>query len=207
MRKSDFNIETSQIWLLYTKSYEYYHCLVQLRDYPITENSNKHFIRFIKHSSWYILVIELCKIFEHKNDTQHYNVYRFLNLLKNNYKGLEFNDVLSKSDIDEYCESFNAENIIKIREKIKTLRNKFYAHTDRYKENFIDEIDVTLSELELLFSTLRNFIIEIRQKVLNSHSSFETDIFIDLQNILVNIHENNKKKHDNIIKKWNDEMS
>lgn len=204
IKKLDFEKEIDQIWLLYTKSYEYYYCLKKIAEHDKSKFSDIRFISFISYNCWYILIIELCKLFEQNNKNQHYNVYRLLNILKNNYKKLEYKNLISKSDIDQFYNNLNALEVIKVRDKIVQLRNKFYAHTDRDADIFVNNIRVTLNEVELLFNVLRNFIYEIKSKVFDGHTIFEDKIFIQIDEILAKIETANKIRHEEIIRKYND---
>ncbi len=205
-QKADLEREISQIWLLYTKSYEYFHCLRHLSKFKRTENSDSRFMYFMTYTSWYILVVELCKVFQHDNKNQHFNIYGLINKLKNEYKKLEYKDLLSKPDIDKFYNDFNSEEIISIRDKLVILRDKFYAHTDRQDERIINDKNVDLSEIEKLFDILRAFIFDIKSKVFKRHVIFEDDIFVRLDDVLKNIDENNKRRHEEVLKKFEEEM-
>ncbi|MBE9468070.1 MAG: hypothetical protein IMY72_07085 [Bacteroidetes bacterium] len=171
-----------------------------------TENSDKRFLYFMTYTSWYILVVELCKVFQHDNKNQHFNVYGFLNKLKNDYKKLECKDLLSKSEIDKLYNDFNSEEIISIRDKLVILRNKFYAHTDRQDEQIINDKNVDLLEIKKLFDILKNFIFEIKSIVFHSHVIFEEDIFVGLDDVLKNIDKNNKRQHEKFLKEVEEEV-
>lgn len=205
--KTDLDKDISQIWLLYTKSYEYYNCLNQIKKYEKTEYSDSRFIFFITYTSWYILVIELCKVYQNDNKNQHYNVYGLINKLLNNYKKLEYNSLLSLTDVKKYYSDFNSSKIIEIRNKLVILRDKFYAHTDRLNEKFINEININLTEIESLFNTLRAFIFDIKSKVFKSHTLFEDDIFVNINYFLKSMDESNKRHHEEIIRKLNEEKN
>jgi hypothetical protein len=203
--KLDFEKEIDQIWLLYTKSYEYYYCLKKIVKYEKSEYSDLRFISFISYDCWYILIVELCKVFQHDNRNQHFNVYGLLNKLKNNYEKIEYKTQISKAEIDKFYVDFNAPEVIEIRDKIILLRDKFYAHTDRDTDNFVKSISVSLQEVEILFNVLRNFIYEIKSKVFNGHTLFDDDIFLRMDDILKKIESANKIRHEEIIQKFNEE--
>ena len=203
--KKEFDEDIRQIWLIYTNSYEYYNCLKEIREYERTEFSDARFLFFIKYTSWYVLIIELCKVFQHDNKSQHFNVYGLLNKLRDNYKNLEFNLLIPLSDIHKYISDFNSSEIIEIRKKLVTLRNKFYAHFDRQNQKFIEEINITLNEIEYLLNLLHDFINNIRLKVFNSHVEFKEDIFVDILNVLRNTENCNRRDHEEIIRKFNEE--
>lgn len=198
--KTELDKEISQIWILYTNSYEYYYCLRQVSKYERTEHTDSRFIYFLTYTSWYIIIIELCKLYQNDNKSQQYNIYGLINRLKNNYKKLEYNLLLTKSDIEKYYNDLNSPRIIDIRNRLIVLRDKFYAHTDRLDENFINKINISLDEVEILFNILRAFIFDIKEKVFSSHAVFEEDIFINLDKVLKNIDESKKREHDERIR-------
>jgi hypothetical protein len=202
---SDLDKDISQIWLLYTRSYEYFYCLRQIKEYGKNENADTRFVFFITYSSWYILIIELCKLYQNDNKSQHYNVYGVINKILNEHKKLEFNTLLSLLDVKKYYSDFNSLKIIEIRNKLIILRDKFYAHTDRLDEKFLDEINISLTEIEILFNILRSFIFDIKNKVFGSHVIFEEDIFVNIKYVLGSVEEKNKRYREEIIKKVNEE--
>jgi len=204
-RTNKFNDDIEQILSIYHNSYEYYNCLKQLRNYERTEFSDKRFILFITYTSWYVLIIELCKIFQYDNRNQHYNIYGLLQRLINNYKNLEFRSLISLSEIRRYDSDFNSTNIIDIRKRLVDLRDKFYAHIDRQDQNFVDKISLTYNEIEFLLKILHDFIYEIKHKVFNTHVEFTDDIFVDLTSVLRITEDYNRKHHEEIIKEFNEE--
>lgn len=201
----DLDNAISQIWLMYSNSYEYFYCLKQLKEYAKTEYSDSRFLSFITYSSWYILIIELSKVFQHDNRNQQYNVYGLINKLVNEYKSLEFNSLILLDDVKRFQSDFNSSKIIEIRNRLIILRDKFYAHTDRLDEKFVKEINISISEIELLFKILRDFIFDIKSKVFKSHVLFEEDIFVNIKNILKNVDDSNKRRHDEMIRDLNEE--
>lgn len=201
--KNDLNEDLKQIWFLYTSAYEYYTCLRQIKEHSKTEYADSRFLFFIKYSCWYILVIELCKVYQNDNRNQHFNVYRLVNKLLNEYKNLEFKSLISLSDIKGFHASFISKEIIETRDRIVTLRDKFYAHTDRQDPKFIDEIIITLDEIECLFNILRDFIFDLKFKIFNSHAEFGNDIFVNMDKILRSLEDSNKRAHEEIIRNFN----
>jgi len=205
--KKEFDDEINQIWLIYTNSFEYYNCLKQLRNYKRTEFSDSRFLSFMTYTSWYILIIELCKVFQHDNKNQHFNIYGLLNRLINNYKNIEFRSLISLSEIQKYNADFTSAKILEIRKRLVELRDKFYAHIDREEKNFEEKISLTYSEIEFLLDTLHHFISEMKLKVLNSHVEFKDDIFVDLTSLLKNTEDFNRKYHEKMMRKYNDESN
>ena len=69
----------------------------------------------------------------------------------------------------------------------------------------MDKISLTYNEIECLLNILRDFIYEIRLKVFNSHIEFREDIFVDLTSVLKNTEDYNRKYHEEIVKKLEEE--
>ncbi|MFW9989163.1 MAG: hypothetical protein ACFFC3_10940 [Candidatus Odinarchaeota archaeon] len=201
--KNDLEEDISQIWLIYTTSYEYYYCLKLISKYEKTDFTDSRFLVFIIYSSWYILIIELCKAFQYDNKSQHYNVYGLINKMLNNYKSLDFKSSITLNEIKSFYTDFNAEKITEIRDRLTTLRDKFYAHSDRQK--LLQEVNVKLTEIEALLNLLKKFIYEIKQKVFSAEVIFHTDIYVDIGEILKSIEERNQIHHNEIIRKFNEE--
>ena len=199
--------DISQIWLLYTSSYEYYHCQRQIKEFGKSEYADSRFLFFLTYSNWYILVIELCKIFQNDNRNQQFNVYGLINKLLNGHRNLDFKELFPLADVQKHYSNFNSLNIIDIRDKLIILRDKFYAHTDRLDENFLNEININLTEIESLFNLLRCFIFDIKSKVFGSHAMFEEEIFINIKDILNCVEEKNKRYHEEILRNFNEERN
>jgi hypothetical protein len=83
------------------------------------------------------------------------------------------------------------------------LRDKFYAHFD--KEKLERDVNIGLAEIDIILSLLKDFIIEIRIKVFSSQIDFDNDIFIQINKVMECVEERNKRYHDEIIRKFNEE--
>lgn len=201
--KSDLNGDISQIWLIYTNSYEYFNCLNQLKNYKESDYTDSRFKAFVIYTSWYVLIIELCKVCQNSNKSQHFNVYCLLNKLINNYKDLDFKALISLEELKRLQSLFNAPKIIDIRDRLIVLRDKFYAHFDR--EKLEKEVNIQLAEIDVILSLLKDFISEIKSKVFSSQIDFDNDIFININEVLECIDESNKRYYDEIIRKYNEE--
>ena len=201
--KSDLERDISQIWSIYTNSYEYFNCLNQLKNYKKSEYTDSRFMSFVFYTSWYVLIIELCKVYQNNNKSQHFNVYCLLNKLINNYKDLDFKALISLEELNRLKSLFNAPEIIDIRDRLIVLRDKFYAHFDR--EKLEKEVNIQLGEIDIILSLLKDFISEIKIKVFRSQIDFDNDIFIHINKVMECIDESNKRYHDEIICKFNEE--
>lgn len=201
--KSDLDRDISQIWSIYTNSYEYFNCLNQLKNYKKSEYTDTRFKSFVIYTSWYVLIIELCKVYQNNNKNQHFNVYGLLNKLIYNYKNLDFKTLISLEELNQYQSRFNESEIIDIRNRLIVLRDKFYAHFDR--EKLEKEVNIQLAEIDKILSLLKDFISEIKIKVFRSQIDFDNDIFIHINKVMECIDESNKRYHDEIIRKFNED--
>ena len=201
--KTDFDRDISQIWLIYTNSYEYFNCLSQLKNYKKNEYTDSRFMSFVIYTSWYILIIELCKVYQNDNKNQHFNVYGLLNKLINNYKNLDFKTSISLETIKNYHLRFNSPEVIDIRDRLIILRDKFYAHFDR--EKLEQEVNIQLLEIEVILNLLKDFINEIKLLVFRSQIDFDNDIFVHILNVMDCIDGSNMRYHDKIIRKFKKE--
>ena len=201
--KNDLKEDISNIWLIYTRSYEYYYILKKISVYKKTDYTDTRFLMFVIYTSWYILIIELSKAYQNGNRNQHYNVYSLLNKLLNNYRNLDFKSLITLKEIKKLHSEFNSEKITNICERLTTLRDKFYAHSDRQQS--INEVNVKLIEIGYLLAQLKNLISVLKLKVFDTEVEFRTDIFIDIEKILMKIEKSNQSYHNEIQRKFDEE--
>lgn len=133
-------------------------------------NLSLHF-RFIRSLSWKMTVIELAKIFISSNN-HHFNLKHFIDKLK---QGQELSDcALNKNKIKLWEEKLIANQ--KLIKQLQTQRDKFYAHTDKDREeNSFDEI--LFSEIDNLISLAESVIREIYSIVLDAQAEIENVVF------------------------------
>lgn len=102
---------------------------------------NEDFFVFFQYQQWFMLTIQLSKIFECKPRTQQRNFVTLCNKIINGDYKEEFELMLQKSKISNTCTYADlTEKAIQIKMKIKlhqktidkiiNVRNKIYAHTD-----------------------------------------------------------------------------
>jgi len=205
--KENFDKEIQKICFIYTKSYEYYNCLKQINNFEKSEFNDTRFIRFFNYTCWYVLVIELSKIYQNDNNNQHYNIYKLLNVLRNNYKRLEYKNLISKETIERYYNGFNSPQITDIRDRLVILRNKFFAHTDRHVDEFIEKIEINLNEIEILFRILKQFIFDISDNVFLRNVEIDDEsIFVNIERVLKNIQESRKKFQETNLEKMKEDL-
>ena len=137
-----------------------------------TKFLNEDFFTFFQYQQWFMLTIQLSKIFECKPRTQQRNIVTLCDkIIKGDYKE-EFELMLQQSKISNpptYADL--AEKAKQIRTKIKlhqptinkiiNVRNKIYAHTDIERNiDFptIDEMKTIIDFASFSYNNSRGFI-------------------------------------------------
>jgi len=126
------------------------------------------------YSSLYInLILDFYKIFD---DSESYSLKKLLNKIKNNIKRIKWAsqpDILTiDSEINNIDKLLNSE----IFKKVKTARNKYYAHLDPKRP---PKIEIKLDELKSLLEFAQGIINQIYGWLEEKHQSFgfsDTDI-------------------------------
>jgi hypothetical protein len=135
----------------------------------------------VYRQSRFTIIVQLCKIFAEKNN-QKRNLYKLFNRLKTDKYDEKMEENLdyhrgsarllsSREDIQKEISLLEKkiENHDNIIEKIVTLRNRFYAHSDPGMEL----PQVTNSELELLVKLAIEIFNNLAGKLLDSHFKFD----------------------------------
>jgi len=144
---------------------------------------------FIRHILWRMAIIEIAKLFCNSSNRDRYNLRHFINKLK---KAGHFGDIGISVTIIEKWEtqlSLNEELI----DDILTLRDKVYAHTDPYKEEYT-KIEITFKKIEDLLRLVEDVIQEIFKTVFDSHVDFESPLLDKNRTNIVKILAAEKKK-------------
>ncbi|WP_194974715.1 AbiU2 domain-containing protein [Aquiflexum lacus] len=136
-----------------------------------TKFLNEDFFVFFQYQQWFMLTIQLSKIFECKPRTQKRNIITFCNkIIKGDYKE-EFEFILLQSKCSNplsYADFVEKANQIRTKiklnqvaiNKIINVRNKVYAHTDiERKIDFptIEEVKSIIDLASFSYNNLRGF--------------------------------------------------
>jgi len=130
-----------------------------------------HF-HFIRHSLWRLSIIELSKLFSTSKQRDRFNIVSFITQLK---KDGHFANLNFDESIITKWEKRLSENKDQI-DKILTLRDKVYAHTDPKKDDYRG-IQLYLRDIEQLFLIVENMISEIKSKIFDAHMDLTTPVF------------------------------
>jgi hypothetical protein len=139
---------------------------------PKTDQENeikKEYIIFqsIIFSMWRLTIIELCKLFGKSND--HYRIEAFLK----DFETLSYKGKIEKSHIVDWLSTIsNNVDLKNLIQKIQTLRDKWFAHSDKNHEKSICDFELTKIEFDQLFSFIENIIEYFEIKIYGRCSDF-----------------------------------
>jgi hypothetical protein len=165
------------------------------------------FFRAVKYSFEFTLIIELCKLFQNKgetdpkttkNYTQKYNINKFVNILINSHKSLKYKDKLTKELIKKWSDRLNSEETKNSIKYIETIRDKLFAHTDNLDGYFQHPVRINLSKIEYLLNVIKDILMDIYSFVYDSDLVINEVSFVDLKGIIEIILESKEN-----IKKFN----
>lgn len=114
---------------------------------------------FAKVSFLIVLILDLCKLYNYDKDEK-YNLQKILDILINSYSKIHFANPITKVELLSVREDLNSREIISIATKLKTLRNKHYAHLDSNRPEIM-EIMPTFDEFEFLWGKAFNIYAKI----------------------------------------------
>ena len=149
------------------------------------------FIRKVKYSFWVMSVLELCKIYGKSND--HYSVEKLINKLLSNCSNSEWNQAVTREDISRMYEKYNRQEVQVIIEKLRGLRDQYYAHLDKKPKKTIFDYTPNYSEVEILLKLHECILKEISLKVFNSDIQFNNPSLGSADGILNNLAEYHEK--------------
>jgi len=159
---------------------------------------SRHF-HFIKHILWRNTVIELSKLFNKSPKRDKFNIFHFINKLGRDqyFGGFEINP--NKINEWETQLESNKETI----DKILTLRDKVYGHTDT--ENAIDGLESpTFEKTKELIDIVKIIIQEVYATAFDIHAMVDRPQFDGMQFDIIKVLANeNNNKINNLIKELN----
>lgn len=145
--------------------------------YPDTENERKvanetSFIRRVRIACWRSVVLELCKLYIDK-DNEHYNLLRLFRNLKTKYDHLSKQNNVSEDDIEKWTLMISRYKVVDTVQRLKALRDKQIAHTDRNTKSENNHVTVTFKEIKEIFSITESVLFEIISLYFDTHQIFE----------------------------------
>ena len=165
--------ETTRIFLsakYYELDFRYIHSVrIKL---PIVYSTYYLFIERIFHGVTVALILDLSKLFDKR---EKFSLEKFRNKILDNYENSELNSHLSKSEVETLFGSFEKEEINNLLEKLKSTRDKYYAHLDRTRPDF-SEIQINSSETGKLIAIVENLLKTIELKFFGVSIDYDVTI-------------------------------
>ena len=122
---------------------------------------------------WYTLTIDLNKLLVN-NDGQKYNLHKLLNKLVNNYARSDWRNNIELDDLRTLQAKLSGVEMDDMVDRLKTLRDRNYAHRDRpkiqIKEETLENEEVEIKEDINPILTLGEYkqLIEVARDIYNS---------------------------------------
>ena len=146
---------------------------------PIVYQTYYFFIERIFHSICVSLILNLCILFDKRegdsDKLEKFSFEKLCNKMREGYSTSELSNYQSKSDFDSICKNLNNDRVNFLLHKLKTTRDKYYAHLDRTRTTF-ELIQLNSSEIDELISIAETLIKTIELKYFDIHVSFELSI-------------------------------
>lgn len=129
--------------------------------YPNVYKTYYFFFERIFHAITVAMILELNKLFDNR---EKYSFIKLKYKLTNNYKNSEIKEYLTKSEIDSIFSSLDNEDIENIMQKVKSTRDKYYAHFDRNRTSF-NSIKMNSTVTTKLISIAENILQSLELKI------------------------------------------
>jgi hypothetical protein len=175
-KKEILRVEVSKIWKIFIIckecfDYSYYLYKPETKEEFDYLQKSRDF-EFIRQIMWRMSIIELSKLFSSSSKRDRYNLYHLINRFKEpgNYSDIS----VDKTTLGLW-ESQLSKNQIVI-DKILTLRDKLYAHTDSDSETF-RAMSISFEEVKGLLQIIEDVIKQIYQQVFESEAMVENLFF------------------------------
>lgn len=163
---------------------KFYECHM-IKKYAILDYARVSFI--------IVLILDLCKLFNY-DTKENYNLKKILDITINQYSHLHFAHPISKEELLHLSEDLNSLRIMDIATKLKTLRNKHYAHLDSNRPEIMkimptfDEFEFLLGKAFSLYSKLNFHLYDTSVLIVHGNADNGDDILtqlIKLENNLI----------------------
>jgi hypothetical protein len=153
------------------KSYSYYFKFIHSSKskHPLVFKTYSFFIESIYHSICVCLVLDLCKLFDNR---EKFSLEKLCNKMRYGYSKSELINYQSINDFNEMCKMLNHDRISFLLNKLKTTRDKYYAHFDRTRTAF-GSIQMSSSEIDELITISENLIKTIELKYFSTSVTYD----------------------------------
>jgi AbiU2 len=127
---------------------------------PVVYSTFYLFIERIYHATVVALIIDLSKLFY---DQEKSSLKRLKNKMIENYQNNELRNHLTLEELKEIFAPLESSEVRTILDKMKSIRDKYYAHNDNIRPDF-DEIRIFGADTGLLVSITENILHTIELK-------------------------------------------
>jgi len=121
---------------------------------PVVYNTFYLFTERIFHAVTVALILDLSKLFDNR---EKFSLVKLQNKMLDNYEKSELSNHLPKNEVERLFNSINSNKIDELLLKLKSTRDKYYAHFDRSIPNF-DDIQINSSDTDMLISIVENLL-------------------------------------------------
>ena len=137
--------------------------------------SNNRVLHEIRYSLWVLTVLELCKLFD-DNNNQYFNLFKFIRKIKQDRNKLIFKGKITSITIKDWENKLQNNQTFNTIGKLKDLRDKYYAHSDRKPELLPEELTPNINSIEELLRIGQEIIYDFQGNVFDIDQDFETPI-------------------------------
>jgi hypothetical protein len=166
-----------------------YYTIAKYFFYPVTEaerfiTNRDPFFHLTANSSWAMVVVDLCKIFQ-KSSSQRYNLNKLFDDLKTNLANKPILDQIGELVIDQCISDIIA--LGPTIDKLKFLRDKHYAHVDDISLDLNTLINPSFVETEEALNVLAKIINRISYKIFDAEYMFNDQDWVNAPSIVQDI--------------------
>jgi hypothetical protein len=177
--KEDYKREIGDIISIWAKAKLFYNDSLYLSN-PKSDKesamiSKNRVLNEIRYSLWVLTVLELCKLFD-DNNNQCFNLFKFIRKIKQDRNKLIFKDKITSITINDWENKLQNNQTFNTIGKLKDLRDKYYAHSDRKPELLPEELTPNINSIEELLRIGQEIIYEFQGTVFDIDQDFETPI-------------------------------
>ena len=177
--KEDYKREIGDIISIWAKAKLFYNDSLYLSN-PKSDKesamiSKNRVLNEIRYSLWVLTVLELCKLFD-DNNNQCFNLFKFIRKIKQDRNKLIFKDKITSITIKDWENKLQNNQTFNTIGKLKDLRDKYYAHSDRKPELLPEELTPNINSIEELLRIGQEIIYDFQGTVFDIDQDFETPI-------------------------------
>jgi hypothetical protein len=141
------------------------------------------YLNQIHYSTWILTVLEFCKLFDNR-ESQQFNILKFLKKLNSSLQKLNIQNKVDSKDIKKWEYKLNSDNVQETIEKLKNLRDQYYAHRDRNPKYTVSDLIPDNESLDNLLNIGKEIVFEIYNKVFEIHQLFDIPGKINASKVL-----------------------